>query len=103
MVEEIGLRVDGLHVKLEEELTTALAEERKTRGKASDTELLVSFPWFRLLGLRISDVCQYIEHVVALQDVPKRFLTRFLGVDRAGVRCKSREAQNRQCHRRAGR
>ncbi|CAK9070488.1 unnamed protein product, partial [Durusdinium trenchii] len=40
----------GLHVKLEEELSTALAEERKTRGKA------------------ISDVCQYIEHVVALQE-----------------------------------
>lgn len=50
VVEEIGLRVDGLHVKLEEELSTALAEERKTRGKA------------------ISDVCQYIEHVVALQE-----------------------------------
>jgi len=50
LIEEIGLRVDGLHVKFEEELTTALADERKTRGKA------------------ISDVCQYIEHVVALQD-----------------------------------
>lgn len=50
LIEEIGLRVDGLQMKLEEDLATALADERKTRGKA------------------ISDVCQYIEHVVALQE-----------------------------------
>lgn len=50
LLEEIGLRVDGLQIKLEEDLATALADERKTRGKA------------------ISDVCQYIEHVVALQE-----------------------------------
>ncbi|CAJ1400355.1 unnamed protein product [Effrenium voratum] len=50
LVEELSLRVDGLHVKLEEQLTAALAEERKTRGKA------------------ISDVCQYVEHYVALQE-----------------------------------
>ncbi|CAE7438313.1 unnamed protein product [Symbiodinium natans] len=49
-IEEIGLRVDGLHVQLEEQLTQALAEERKTRGKA------------------MSDVCQYIEHMVGLQE-----------------------------------
>mmetsp|Transcript_54883 Transcript_54883/g.128102 ORF Transcript_54883/g.128102 Transcript_54883/m.128102 type:complete len:494 (+) Transcript_54883:61-1542(+) len=49
-IDEIGLRVDGLHVKLEEQLTTALAEERKARGKG------------------LSDVCQYIEHMVALQE-----------------------------------
>jgi len=49
-IEEIGLRVDGLHVKLEEQLTAALAEERKTRGKS------------------MSDVCQYIEHMVGLQE-----------------------------------
>lgn len=50
LLEEIGLRVDGLQMKLEEDLATALADERKTRGKA------------------ISDICQYIEHVVALQE-----------------------------------
>ena len=78
-------------MKLEEELSTALAEERKTRCKAylaqitlaSHTvklklnwntgqplgllgELVAMF--YLLLCVRISDVCQYIEHVVALQD-----------------------------------
>ena len=38
-------------MKLEEELTTALAEERKTRGKASEAEPFVTFWPFDFMQL----------------------------------------------------